>query len=129
MTAGGKEWPEKGVPVREVKERWQSAQRYTCVPRRSRPFLTRFCFPQCGDLVAALQATNQVRRFYGSHFQRARHSKEVIPILLDQFTLQVMSRNSIEHSIAGALVNPPISRIAEIGQPRTELEPQQPEQP
>jgi hypothetical protein len=26
ITAGGKEWPEKGVPVQAVKERWQGAQ-------------------------------------------------------------------------------------------------------
>src|SRR3982751_2763985 len=49
MTAGGKEWPENGVPVRAVKERPQSAQRYTCEPRRSRPFLTVFGRSQCGQ--------------------------------------------------------------------------------
>src|SRR3954462_9012711 len=48
MTADGKEWPEKGVPVRAVKERGQSAQRYTWAPRRSRPFLLTFCRSQCG---------------------------------------------------------------------------------
>src|SRR4051812_21612875 len=83
---------------------------------------------QRGDLVSSLESTDQFGRSHGSHLQRSRDAEKLIPVRRHELAPEIMPRHSLQHTVVLLPLKTPEPRVTYIGQTRTELKSQEPEQ-